>query len=160
MNTDHETISEYLETAKGMPVTLKQNPGSLLQLLMDEASRLSPPIREWLEAAISDWIKGKSMDSALGLSSLPGQRRPATRLRVAMRDSELRRAWGLVDATSPWKRSVALAERIERLEPVYRGYKSGRPPTSAVNQRLCAARDWYSLPTTATRLHEICSIAS
>jgi len=129
-------------------------------LLMDEASRLSPPIREWLEAAISDWIKGKSMDSALGLSSLPGQRRPATRLRVAMRDSELRRAWGLVDATSPWKRSVALAERIERLEPVYRGYKSGRPPTSAVNQRLCAARDWCRLPTAATRLHEICSITS
>ncbi len=131
-----------------------------LMMLLDEAHKLSSPIREWLEAAISDWIKGKSMDSALGLASLPGQRRPATRLRVAMRDSELRRAWELVDATSPWKRSVALAERIERLEPVYRGHRSGRPPTSAVNQRLCAARDWCRLPTAATRLHEICSIAS
>ncbi len=136
----------------------KANLGRLI-ILMDEASRLSPPIREWLEAAISDWIKGKSMDSALGLSSLPGQRRPATRLRVAMRDSELRRAWELVDATSPWQRSLRLAECIKRLDPVYRGHQSGRPPASEINRRLCAARDWYRLPEAANRIHEICSMS-
>ena len=130
-----------------------------LMMLLDEAHKLSSPIREWIERGISDWLSGKSMDAALGLSSLPGQRRPATRLRVAMRDSELRRAWELVDATSPWKRSVALAERIERLEPVYRGHKSGRRPASEINQRLCAARDWYRLPAAASRVHEICSIS-
>ncbi len=34
MNTDHETIAEFLETAKGMPATLKQNPGSLLKMCL------------------------------------------------------------------------------------------------------------------------------
>lgn len=131
-----------------------------LILLMDETSRLSPPLRVWLEAAISDWIKGKSMDSALGLSSLPGQRKPATRLRVAMRDTELRRAWELLDEQSPWKRSLRLAEFIKRLDPVYRGHRAGRPPASAVNQKLCAARDWHSLPSAPSRIHQICSPAS
>jgi hypothetical protein len=34
MNTDHETIAEFLETAKGMPSTLKSNPGSLLKMCL------------------------------------------------------------------------------------------------------------------------------
>lgn len=131
-----------------------------LLMLLGESERLSPPIREWIEGGITCWLKGESLDDALGLKPGQGQRKPATRLRVAMRDSELRRAWELVDATSPWKRSVALAERIERLEPVYRGYKSGRLPASAVHQKLCAARDWYSLPSAPSRIHEICSPAS
>ena len=125
--------------------------------LLDESDRLSEPLRVWIEGGITAWLKGASMDSALGLSSLPGQRKPATRLRVAMRDTELRRAWELLDEQSPWKRSVALAERIERLEPVYRGYKSGRLPASAVHQKLCAARDWYRLPAGSSRIHEICT---
>ncbi len=135
-------------------------PARLLMQLLGESEKLSPPIREWIEEGITAWLAGQSMDSALGLAAQPGQRKPATRLRVAMRDCELRRAWGLVDATSPWKRSVALAERIERLQPVYRGHQSGRPPASEINRRLCAARDWYRLPTAASRVHEICSITS
>ncbi len=131
-----------------------------LILLMDETSRLSPPIREWLEAAISDWLKGASMDAALGLSTQPGQRRPATKIRTALRDSELRRAWDLVDAPTGWKKSLRLAECISRIEPAYRGYKSGRRPASAVNQKLCAARDWYRLPSAPSRIHQICSPAS
>jgi hypothetical protein len=131
-----------------------------LLALMDEASRLSPPIRAWIEAAITAWLKGASMDSALGLAAQPGQRKPATRIRVALRDCELRRAWDLVDATSGWQRSLRLAECIKRLDPVYRGHQSGRPPASEINRRLCAARDWYRLPTAASRVHEICSITS
>lgn len=34
MNTDHEVIAEFLETAKGMPSTLKSNPGSLLKMCL------------------------------------------------------------------------------------------------------------------------------
>ncbi len=34
MNADHETIAEFLETAKGMPNTLKRNPGSLLKMCL------------------------------------------------------------------------------------------------------------------------------
>ena len=34
MNTDHEVIAEFLDTAKGMPATLKQNPGSLLKMCL------------------------------------------------------------------------------------------------------------------------------
>lgn len=34
MNSDHEVIAEFLETAKGMPVTLKSNPGSLLKMCL------------------------------------------------------------------------------------------------------------------------------
>lgn len=136
----------------------KAGPEQLLMLL-DESERLSAPTREWLEAGISCWLKGKSLDVALGLASRPGQRKPATRIRVALRDCELRRAWDLVDATSPWQRSLRLAECIKRLDPVYRGHRAGRPPASAVNQKLCAARDWYRLPTAANRIHEICSMS-
>lgn len=136
----------------------KAGPERLLWLL-DESDRLSAPLREWLEAGISCWLDGASLDVALGLSCHPGQRKPATRIRVALRDCELRRAWDLVDATSPWKRSLALSERIERLEPVYRGHQSGRRPASEINQKLCAARDWYRLPAAANRIHEICSMS-
>ena len=34
MNSDHEVIAEFLESAKGMPSTLKQNPGSLLKMCL------------------------------------------------------------------------------------------------------------------------------
>ncbi len=128
-----------------------------LLALLDEAEKLSPPLREWIERGISDWLSGASMDSALGLSSLPGQRRPSTKLRVALRDCELRRAWDLLDAPTGWQKSLRLAECVSRLEPVYRGYKSGRLPASAVHQKLCAARDWYRLPAGSSRIHEICT---
>lgn len=137
----------------------KAGPERLLWLL-DESDRLSAPLRSWIEDGVACWLKGESLDVALGLASRPGQRKPATRIRVALRDCELRRAWDLVGEQSPWKRSVALAERIERLEPVYRGHQSGRRPASAVNQKLCAARDWHSLPSAPSRIHQICSPAS
>jgi len=136
----------------------KAGPEFLL-VLLDESERLSEPLREWLEAGISCWLKGESLDVALGLATQPGQRRPATRIRTALRDCELRRAWDLVDATSPWKRSLRLAEYVARLDPVYRGHQSGRRPASEINQRLCAARDWYRLPAAASRVHEICSMS-
>ncbi len=128
-----------------------------LLMLFDESERLSAPLREWIERGISDWLSGESLDAALGLASRPGQRKPANRIRTALRDCELRRAWDLVDAPTGWKKSLRLAECISRLEPVYRGYKSGRLPASAVNQKLCAARDWYRLPTGSSRIHEICT---
>lgn len=34
MNADHALIAEYLDTAKGMPSTLKSNPGSLLKMCL------------------------------------------------------------------------------------------------------------------------------
>lgn len=140
------------------PENTKAGPEFLL-VLLDESERLSAPLREWLETGIANWLKGTSLDDALGLSCQPGQRRPATKIRVALRDCELRRAWDLLDAPTGWKKSLRLAECVSRLEPVYRGYKSGRPPASEINQRLCAARDWCRLPTAANRIHEICSMS-
>ena len=55
MNSDHETISEYLETAKGMPSTLKSNPGSLLKMclqVMREHSDDPGALSHMLEAAM------------------------------------------------------------------------------------------------------------
>jgi hypothetical protein len=141
------------------PENAKAGPERLLWLL-DEAARLSEPLRSWLESGIACWLSGESLDSALGLAAQPGQRKPSTRIRVALRDCELRRAWDLVDATSGWQRSLRLAEYVRRIDPVYRGHQSGRPPASAVNQKLCAARDWYRLPSAPSRIHQICSPAS
>ena len=55
MSSDHETISEYLETAKGMPSTLKSNPGSLLKMclqVMREHSDDPGALSHMLEAAM------------------------------------------------------------------------------------------------------------
>ncbi len=55
MNTDHEVIAEYLETAKGMPSTLKSNPGSLLKMclqVMRDNSDDPMALSHMLEAAM------------------------------------------------------------------------------------------------------------
>lgn len=127
-----------------------------LLMLMDEAERLSPPIRAWLEAGISCWLKGTSLDDALGLKPGQGQRKPANRIRADQRNTALREAWSLCPG-SPWQRSRALAERIARLPTIHRRYRAGHPPASEVNRLLCLAADHGALPEKPNQIHLICA---
>jgi hypothetical protein len=133
----------------------KAGPERLLWLL-DEADRLSEPLREWLEAGISCWLKGASLDDALGLSCQPGQRKPANRIRTDQRNAALREAWSLCAGT-PWQRSRALSELIGRLPTIQRRHQAGHLPTSEVNRLLCIAADHGALPEKPNQIHLICA---
>lgn len=130
------------------------------QLVVEERGRLSPAIRDWLATAYDRWLCGQPLDRALGLTPPPGQRKPSTKIKEQQRNDALRAAWQLAPGPTPWKRSVFLAEAISRLGPIYRGHRSGRPPVSALNQHLCAARDHDDLPASPTMIHNICNEAS
>lgn len=130
------------------------------QLVVEERGRLSPAIRDWLGTAYDRWLAGQPLDRALDLTPQPGQRKPSTRMREQQRNAALRAAWQLAPGPTPWKRSVFLAEAIRRLDPVYRGYRSDRPPVSDLHRRLCIARDHGDLPTSPTMVHAICNEAS
>lgn len=127
-----------------------------LLMLMDEAERLSPPLREWIEAGITCWLAGQSMDAALGLTTLPGQRKPASRIRTERRNEALREAWSLCPGT-PWQRSRALSELIGRLPTIHRRYRAGHQPASEVNRLLCIAADHGALPEKPNQIHLICA---
>ncbi len=127
-----------------------------LLMLLDESERLSAPLREWLEAGISCWLKGESLDDALGLKPGPGQRKPANRIRTDQRNAALRGAWSLCPGT-PWQRSRALAELIGRLPTIQRRHQAGHPPTSTVNRLLCQAADHGALPERPNQIHAICA---
>lgn len=141
----------------GSPPDLATATG-LFVALVGESQKLSPPVRDWLSAAVKRWLSGETLDRALGLVGGPGERRPATKARIELRNASLRKAWRLAEGETPWKKTLALAETIARLDPVYRGHKSGRPPTSELNARLCDARDCYRLPGSLSQIHTICSL--
>ncbi len=134
---------------------MNAGPERLLALL-DEAEKLSPPLREWIEAGITCWLKGESLDDALGLKPGQGQRKPANRIRTDQRNAALREAWSLCPG-SPWQRSRALAELIGRLPTIRRRYRAGHPPASEVNRLLCLAADHGALPEKPNRIHAICA---
>lgn len=134
---------------------MNAGPERLLALL-DEAEKLSPPIREWIEEGITAWLAGQSMDSALGLAAQPGQRKPATKIRTDQRNAALRAAWELCPGT-PWQKSRALAELIGRLPTIQRRHQAGHPPASEANRLLCLAADHGALPERPNQIHAICA---
>jgi hypothetical protein len=127
-----------------------------LLMLLDEASRLSPSLQKWIEGGIAAWLKGESLDDALGLKPGQGQRKPANLIRTDQRNAALRAAWELCPG-SPWQRSRALAELIGRLPTIQRRHKAGHPPTSEVNRLLCQAADHGPLPEKPNQIHAICA---
>ncbi len=127
-----------------------------LLMLLGESEKLSPQLQKWIEAGITCWLKGESLDDALGLKPGQGQRKPATRLRTDQRNAALREAWSLCPG-SPWQRSRALAELIGRLPTIHRRYRAGHPPASEVNRLLCIAADHGALPEKPNQLHAICA---
>lgn len=128
----------------------------LFQRLALESGRLSPDTAAWISTAFNRWLAGEPVEQALNLKPGPGQRKPATLVRIEHRNAVLREAWALCPGT-PWQRSRTLAEAIGRLPTVYRRYRAGHPPASEVNRLLCMAADHGRLPERPNQIHAICA---
>lgn len=129
---------------------------SLFAQLQRESSRLSPELAAWISDAHQCWREGVPLDTAFGLKPGPGQRHPATVARLAERNQYLRLAWVLVAGGTDWAKAENLACTIKRLPPLYRRYRSGHIPPTALTHMLCKASDYGPLPEKPRQLWNIC----
>ena len=112
--------------------------------------------------AVAAWLEGDAtLERALGLAGSTGRDSARTLYRRRRRDLFIRRAYSEIEGPSPWQRCLQLAREIEtvsvRVWPAWR--QSQNAPPGASRLRTClfeAARAW-ELPTTARRLHDICT---
>lgn len=132
---------------------------ALFDWLAAEAARLPGPLAAWIGDGYARWLDGEDLESALSLKVQPGQRRAATRARMAKRDRHLRQAWALTAGATPWARARNLADAIGRLAVIHRRHRAGHPPATLQNAALCAARDCGPLPEDPKRLLAICARA-
>lgn len=125
--------------------------------------RLPPPaIAARFAAAVSRWLlEGHDLEEALGLAGSTGRDSARTLYRRRRRDLFIRRAFREIEGPSPWQRCIQLAREIEtfssRVWPVWRQNKTPPPGASRLRTYLFEAARAWELPTTARRLHDICT---
>lgn len=129
---------------------------NLFEQLRQESTRLSPELAAWIHTAHQRWREGVPLDHAFGLKPGPGQRNPATLARLAERNRHLLMAWVLVAGGTDWAKAENLACTIKRLTPLYRRYRSGHTPPTALTHMLCKASDYGPLPEKPRQLWNIC----
>ena len=118
------------------------------------AARFARAVAAWLESDVT-------LEHSLGLAGATGRDSARTLYRRRQRDRFLRAAFAEIQGPSPWQRCLKLAQEIatfsSHLWPVWR--QNQTPPPGASRLRSClfhAAKSW-ELPSTARRLHDICT---
>ena len=134
-------------------------------LLLQEAAQsgaVPPDVAAWFDRGIEEFLSRQGpLDECLNLTGGPGMRKALTVYLIHRRDYHLRQAWLTLAASSPWKRSVALAGEIKRFEarvwPRWRDLSEPPPGSSDLRTHLFHAfRAQLDIPK-LTRLHSICS---
>ncbi len=89
-------------------------------LKLQEAARdgaVSPEVAAWFSQGIEDYLSRQGpLDECLNLTGKVGQRKALTIYLAHTRNYHLKQAWELLEADSPWQRSVCLAEEVLRFE--------------------------------------------
>lgn len=121
-----------------------------------------PAIAARFAAAVNRWLmEGHPLEEALGLAGSTGRDSARTLYRRRRRDLFIRRAYCEIEGPSPWKRCLQLALEINvfsaRVWPVWRQSQNAPPGASRLRTYLFEAARAWELPTTARRLHDICT---
>ena len=112
--------------------------------------------------AVAAWLEGDAtLERALGLAGSTGRDSARTLYRRRRRDLFIRRAYSEIEGPSPWQRCLQLATEIaifsDRLWPAWRQSQNAPPGASRLRTYLFEAARAWELPTTARRLHDICT---
>ncbi len=118
-------------------------------------------VAAWFASAVARWLtEGEPLPSALGITGAPSD--PSARLAYlrAVRDRHLCGAHGLVEGTTPWARSKALAAAIRRFEadawPRLRHQDAPPPGCSELRRRLFLAfATGAPVPSSARQVHRV-----
>ena len=122
------------------------------------------PTRSWFSAGVAAWLAGSPLEIALGLAGGQGKRSARFLYLQYLRDDALRHAHALMAGSSPWAKTLELAHEVEqfrgRIWPRWRNLAA--PPEGASELRAALWRAFRAGPTpsSASRLHEICSCES
>lgn len=144
------THGEIAERAAADPVAMAGNIA---------AGKVGEPELAWLQKGFSVWLDNRGAIKLERCLRLPGSSR---KLVSADRDRHLRLAWNLIDAPSPWLKSVGLSKEINafmsRVWPAWK--RLSDPPQGCSELRgaiFKAMRSGARLPSTVQQVHNICA---
>lgn len=136
---------------------------NLLRLQELAETQGEPDLAAWLGDSLQKYLfERQTLEQALGAAGGQGKRTARQTYLERRRNRALRAAWRLCEGKTPWRRTLALQKEIKRFQTVLwpRWEDLPEPPPGITELRcqLFIAHRCGSVPTSTSRLDEICTI--